>query len=243
MKLTESDLPKFRAALLACKVAGLDTVVISEGQLRGLGDKRNAAIFSELKLSIDPVISMGIARVSELEKRISMFGDLVEIELDVNDAKKVRKLNIRGKGGKVEFRCTDEKLITYPKTNSDDVGAYVAFTRPEVALLAKGAKTLSVDQLTFQLKRDGSVHLECADAAMDRFEIDLETPAVFHPDQDPYPSVNPFDVSSGGVFLQLLEHMAKDSDTVMLELLKTGNIGMTVHGHKVFAIPRVQIGD
>lgn len=241
MKLTEADLPKFRAALLACKLAGLDTVVISEGMLRGLGDKRNAALVSELKLSIDPVISMGISRVPELEKRIAMFGDLVEIDLDVNDANKVRKLTIRGKGGKVEFRCTDEKLITYPKANNDEPGAVVTFTRPEVALLVKGAKTLSVDQLTFQIKRDGAVHIECADAAMDRFEIDLENPAAFV--DDPYPIVNPFDVSSGGVFLQLLEHMVKDSDTAELVVMKTGNVGMTIFGHDVLAIPRVQIGD
>jgi hypothetical protein len=172
-----------------------------------------------------------------------MFGDLVEVEGEVTDANKVRKLTIRGKGSKVEFRCTDEKLITYPKENNDEYGVLVTFSKPEVALLSKGAKTLGADQLTFQVKRDGAVHIECADSSMDRFEIDLETPAVFVDEENPYPVVNPFDVSAGGVFLQLLEHMVKDADTAELVVMKTGNVLMKIYGHEVLAIPRIQIGE
>lgn len=241
MKFTSSDVHNLRVALMACKLAGLDTVVISNGLVRGLNEKRNAAVFSKIELSIDPAISIGITRLSELEKRLTLFGDLVLVEGELNDANKVRKLTIKGKTGKIEFRCTDEKLIMYPKEDNDEPGLVMTLTKGEVNLIAKGAKTLGVEALTLQVKRDGKVHFECADISQDRFEIDLENDAQFV--DDAYPYVNPFDVSSGGVFLALLEHMAKDQDTVELIVMKTGNITLRAFGHEVRAIPRIQNGE
>ena len=242
MKLTSTDLQKLRIALLASKLAGLDDVVISEGQLRGLHPGKNAAVLSTLELSIDPAISIGIKRVSELVKRLNMFGEDVLVEGEVTDAKKVRRLSMRGKGAsKIEFRCTDEKMITYPKTNTDESGMVLTFTRPEVALISKGVTILGVDKLTLQIKRDGSVHLECRDTNADGFETDLATAAEYV--DDAYPYVNAFDTTNNGVFLALLEHMVKDSDTAELVVMRSGNISMKSYGHQVFAIPRIENGN
>ena len=240
MKLTSAQLLDLRKALMAGKLAGLDSIVFANDKVAGLHEGHTAAVFSDLKL-LEPGITMGIVRLGELDKRLALFGDDVLVELEIADSKNVRRLAIKKGSSKIDFRCTAEKLITYPKTNTDDAGIFLTFTKPEVAMLSKGAKTLGAEQLTLQVKRDGTVHIECKDKNGDSFEIDLETPAAFA--EDAYGYVNPFDVSSGGVFLPLLEHMVKDADTADLVIMKTGNIGMTAYGHHVIAIPRIQHGE
>jgi hypothetical protein len=240
MKLTPSDILKIRGALIAARTAGINSVVITNGYVAGVHEKHIAAIFSALALDLDPAISIGLAKLTDLEKRLSLFGE-IEVEGEVNANQKMCKLAIRGKGGKIDYRCSDERLITYPKSNSDEPGIVVTISKPEIALLSKGAKTLSAEHLTLQVKRDGTVHFECHDTNQDEFQTDLEAQAEFV--DEVYPYVNPFDVSSGGVFLALLEHMVKDADTAQLVVMKTGNISLQVHGHEVFAVPRIQHGE
>ena len=240
MKLSQTDILKIRGALMAARTAGINSVVLTSGYVAGVHEKHIAAIFSTLELELDPAISIGLAKLTDLEKRLSLFGE-VEVEGELNANNKMCKLAIRGKGGRIDYRCSDERLITYPKSNADEAGIVIKVTKPEVALLSKGAKTLSTEHLTLQIKRDGTVHFECHDTNQDEFQMDLETQAEFI--DDVYPYVNPFDVSAGGVFLPLLENMVKEADEAELIVMKTGNINLRVHGHDVFAVPRIQHGE
>lgn len=239
MKFNKDDILKIRSALLACRIAGLDSVVISQGMLRGLGDKQHGAIFSEMKLSIDPAIDIGISKLSELEKRLTLFGEEIAVEGELTDAMKARKLTIKGHFGKIEFRCTDSKLIKYPKENNDEAMAAVSFTKTEIALIVKGTKVMGAEQVVIQVKRDGGVHVEALDQNNDRFELDASMPAEFF--NDAYPSVNSFDTSSNGVFIGMLEHAAKDSDIVTLVLTRAGQFRVQAYGHDLLAIPRIQL--
>jgi hypothetical protein len=243
MKLTPSDVLEVRKALLAARLAGVSNVVLTNGYVAGVHDAHVSAIFSPIKLSLDPAISIGIMKLADFEKRLTLFGEDVLVEGEVNDAKKARKLLIRGKTGKIEYRCTDERMITYPKTNADEPGIVVTLTKAEVALLSRGTKTLGGSELVLQIKRDGAVHLESHDTNQDRFELDAEARAVFVDEEAPYPYVNSFDASNNGAFLPLIENMVKDNDTAELVVMRTGNISLKVYGHDVFAVPKAQHGD
>lgn len=240
MKLIPSDLLKVRAALSAARLAGINSVVISNGRISGVHDEHIAAIFSPLELSIDSSISLGIVKLSELEKRLALFTGDILVEGEVNDANKVRKLNIKAKTGKIEFRCTDEKLITHPKSNMDEPGIVLTISKPEIALISKGIKTLGAELLTLQVKRDGAVRIECSDVNQDIFEVTFENGAEFIDDE--YPYVNPFK-ANGGVLLPLFEQLVKDNDTAQVFIMKTGNILIQAHGHDVFVVPRIQHGE
>jgi hypothetical protein len=226
----------------ACRLADIDLAVISEGKIRGLSESKNAAIFSELELSIDADIKMGITRLSEFEKRLSLFGDDILIEGELNADKKVKKLTIKGKAGKIEFRCTDIALLErkYPKTHNEEVGTVITISKPEVSLISKGVKTLGAEQVTLQVKRDGHVHVEGIDSSNDRFETELETAAEFV-DEDPLPSVNSYASTTSGVFLKVLDHSVRDADSVQLMMMKSGNLGMKAYGHDLLIIPRIEI--
>jgi hypothetical protein len=237
MKLTLEDNVKLKSAFAACKLADIDLAVISEGKIRGLSESRNAAIISALPLSISPDMQLGITRLSELAKRFSLFGDDVSIEAELAGENKIKKLLIKAKSGKIDFSMLEKK---YPKANNDVEGTVLSFTREEVQLISRGVKTLGAEQMTIQVKRDGAVHIESADSSSDRFETDLCTVAEFV--EDPYPSVFNYNTSSSGVLLGLLEHAAKEAETVQLIMMRSGNIGITVHGHTILAIPRIQTG-
>jgi hypothetical protein len=243
MKLTPQDVLEVRKALLAARLAGVSSVVITNGYIAGVHDAHIAAIFSPIKLSLDPAISIGIMKLADFEKRLTLFGDDVLVEGEVNDAKKARKLSIRGKAGKIEYRCTDERMITYPKTNADESDIVVTLSKAEVALLSRGTKTLGGSDLVLQIKRDGSVRMESHDTNQDRFEIEIEGKAVFVDEDAPHPYVNSFDATNSGAFLPLIENMVKENDTAELVVMRTGNISLKVYGHDVFAVPKAQHGD
>lgn len=241
MKLTATDNQKLRAAFAACRVADIDLAVISEGLIRGLSESKNAAIFSPLELSIETDIAWGITRLSELSKRLELFGDDILIEGELNASKKVKKIGIKGKAGKIDFRCTDIALLErkYPKAHSEQCGTVITMTKPEVALMVKGVKTLKAEQVTIQVKRDGLVHIEAVDSSNDRFEIDLSTPAEFV--DEPVGSVFSYNTSSTGVFLNLVEHTVREADSTTLQVMRSGNVGLKIYGHDILAIPRIDI--
>lgn len=240
MKFTSSDILELRRALIAANRAGLESFVIHEGQVRGLNAPQNAVIFSPINLSFEQDVQIGVAKTNELEKRLSLFGDDVLIEGEMNDAKKMRRLTIKGKSGKVDYRCTDARLIVYPKTNSDDPFAVVTLLKPEIALLAKGSKLLAGETIAVQVRRDGSVHIECVDMNNDRFELDLETKADFVDEENAF--VHLYDAGSKGTLIGILEYLAKDNDSVSLVFMRSGNVGFKLLGFDMLAIPRIITG-
>lgn len=238
MKLIKEDITRLRTALLAAKLAGLESVVFSEGKVRGINPAHNGVIFSTCTLEIDPEITIGISRLSELEKRMSLFGDDITIEAEVTEAKKCRKLLIKAKTSKMDFRCTDEKLIKYPKTvGQDDEAVCIKITKSEVSLISKAIKTLGPEQITVQIKKDGIVHIEAIDSNNDRFETDLSNTAEFI--SDPIGIVNNYQTGSNGVFLSMLEYSIKDLEEMDLVMTASGNISLSCFGHSLIAIPKI----
>lgn len=238
MKFTSDDLIKLRGALSVCRIAGIDTAVISEGMIRGLSENHSAAIITTLDLSIDKTIDMGIGKIGDLEKRLALFDDVVLVEGELNAQGKVRKLLIRDKKAKVEFRCTDSAIIKYPKSNNDLEKAVLTFTKPEISLIVKGVKTIGAEQITLQIKRDGTVHIEAADISNDRFETDLEHLAESI-DEDGIATVVNYDTTSSGVLLTILNTVIRDCDVVKLVLMQSGQLRIRLFGHDVLAIPRI----
>ncbi len=239
MKLTASDNQKLRAAFTACRIADIDLAVVSEGKIRGLSESKNAAIISALELSIDPEITLGITRLSELSKRLDLFGEDILIEGEVNDAKKVKKISIRGKSGRIEFRATDVALLErkYPKAHSEQAAAVITLSKPEISLIGKGVRTLGAETMTIQVKRDGSVRIESSDSSNDRFEMEVSSQAEFVDEETAI--VNAYDTSSSGVILKLIEYAARDADSVSLAVMKSGNIMLNISGHDILIIPRI----
>lgn len=243
MKLSQADNLKLRAALSACKLANIDLAVITEGKIRGMSDSRTAVIFSDIELSIEQDVKWGITRLSELYKRLELFGERIQIEGELNNDKKVKKISIRGENAssKIDFRCTDIALLDrkYPKSHNELGAVQITLTREDVSMLNRGVKTLGADKVTIQVKRDGEVHIESVDSSNDRFEFNLSTPAEFLDEPTGY--ANQYDTSSTGVLLNLLSHVVRDNDKAVVTMNQSGNIDMLINGFHILAIPCIDI--
>ena len=111
MKLTHTDIEELKTILAACKVIGVDGVVIHQGMARGAKVSLDAAILSTHTMSMSEDTRMGIGRCAELEKRLSIFSGPIDIEGKTNDAGDVSMLTLSSGKTKVQFRCTSAALM------------------------------------------------------------------------------------------------------------------------------------
>jgi hypothetical protein len=277
MKLTPKDVEEFKSILAACKVLGIDGVVIYEGMARGVLPSTDAAIISKAKLSISEALRIGIGRVAELEKRLAIFtsysphdwvrqgdgyrcvncerisktkvGELennmtagltctnsnnLNIEGKVNEAGDVSMLTISSGKTKVQFRCTSVNLMKYPKSNEDEPIAVIWLNKTEITQVSRAVKTLGAEAIVLQVSRAGIARLECADSARDRFDIELSRAVEFV--QDPDGIVQTY---FAGLFVDMLDAAAKDTEEIALVLGQVGSITGTIKGHTVFLMPRI----
>lgn len=240
MKLNKENLQQLKKALAVCKIGGLTTVVFHNGMIMGLGERKHSAIFMPYEIGLPPDVALGVGNVSELQKRIELFEN-GEMELDVNDSKVVRKMTLKGGIGKIDFRCTDPKHIRYPKTNNDVGLVDIYMTKEELSLISRGMRVVKAEHITFQVKRDGGVHVEALDENNDKFELDLQNEADFD-GGDSFPSVNSYDSSSNGVFMSILEAAdVDDKGGVAITLTRANQFQIRVGDMVLLALPRIQL--
>jgi hypothetical protein len=237
MKFTTEDIKKIRTAISAARVVGVDAMVVANNRCSGVSDKMNGCIFSDLQLESLEGIQMGLSRLGELEKRLMLFGDDIEVTAEVNQDSKVRLLNIKSKSGRIEFRCTDAKLIKAPKELNDPIIAIGVMDRAEVLQVVKGILTLSAEKVIMHVDRAGLLSFEAKDSSNDTFEFKSETPVAFI-DEDQSSIVTQFE-ASGGIFLKLLDAASKESDQINFEISATGQIRINHLNHYLIAIPRI----
>jgi len=234
MKTIQSDIAELKSILSACKLVGVEGVVIHEGLARGAPTSLNAAILTEAKLSFSSDLRIGIGRVGELEKRLNIFSGPVEIEGKANDAGDVSMLTISSGKTKVQFRCTSANLMTYPKVNEDQPVALITFTKTEVQQVNKAVKTLASTDIVIQISRTGVVKLECSDSANDRFDIELAQEVEFVEDAD---SIVQTYLAS--ILVDVLDAACKNSEEITIVLGEAGSITATANGHTLLVLPQI----
>lgn len=238
MRLSSNDVTELKSILAACKVLGIDGVVIHEGLARGAKPTLDAAIISQAKLSISEALRLGIGRVAELEKRLAIFPGQVEIEGRCNEAGDVSLLTLSSGKSKVQFRCTSVNLMRYPKANEDQPFAVITLNRAEVAQVVKAVRTLGAEKLVLQVARTGAVRLECSDSANDRFDIELEVAAEFVEGTE-----GAVQTYLADLFVSLVDASfrgeAEGAPGVSFTLGAAGSITSTVHGHNLLLMPQI----
>ena len=232
MKLTHEDLLRIRAAFSACRSGGIESVVISEGQVRGISPAGKAAIISRIGVNTGDA-KIGIGRISDLEKRLSVFPGEVIAEGAVNQNNDCSLLMIKTGKSSIQFRCTAEKFIKYPKSMSDDVVCSFAISKAEVQQLGRAVRTLGAEIITFQFKKnDQSIHIECTSPTNETYKTVLEGTAEFDGEAQ-----NIVHVYEGNCLSQLLDAAAKDVDQVDVVLGEAGSLTTILSGHTMIMMP------
>lgn len=226
MEFCKDDVEKLKQIFAASKIGGIETVVISDGMVRGANEQKDVAIISESHLSIDPTIKIGLARMQEFEKRLQLFSGDIKIDCKLNDANDVSMMTITGGKSKAQFRCTQERLIRYPKMNDDQPAVVITMTKAEGQHVSKAAKTFKSDLTTVHISRTGVVTIECSDATNDKFSVELSEQAEYVTDSESY-------VFSyvGQRFSDVIDALAKDDDKISFVIGEGGSATTVVKGH------------
>ena len=234
MKLNPKDIEELKLILAACKVIGVDGVVITEGMARGARPSLDAAILTQANLSISEALRIGIGRVPELDKRLAIFAGGVEIEGKVSEAGDVSMLTLSAGKSKMQFRCTSTSLMKYPKSNEDPPLGTVSLSRAEVAQLSKAARTLSAETVVMHVSRAGAVTLECVDSSNDKFVTELTDPIEFSGEQE-----SVVQTYLAGLLVDVLDAAAKENEVVTLTLGQAGSVTTRVKKQTVLIFPQV----
>jgi hypothetical protein len=234
MKLINKDIEVLRSILSACKVIGVEGIVIHEGMARGAKPSLDAAILTAADLSVSEALRIGIGRVSELEKRLAIFSGELEIEGKSNEAGDVSMLTLTSGKTKVQFRCTSASLMKYPKTNDDPEFGTIHLNRTEVAQLSKAVKTLSPETIVLQVSRAGTIRLECVDSSNDRFDIELSKPIEYADDKEAV-----VQTYLAALLIDVLDASAKDAEEIKLVMGQSGSITATARGHTLLIMPQI----
>lgn len=238
MKLSATDINNLRQGLAAAKIIGTDLAVLADGKIMGSNEKRDAAIISELKLSVPATtrIGFGSSRLQEFEKRLALFGEQVEAELKINESTgDVSLITLQSGRSKVQFRCTSLSLLhrKYPQENVDEPHAVVFFTKAEIAQLTRAAKTLGAETIVIKVSGDASVHVECADSNNDQFVVGLEKAGEFV--NDPEPTVFIYNADR---LCALLDAGAKEYDTMAVAIAAGGSLTGIVRSYTLIIMPQ-----
>lgn len=239
MNLSSKDVDQLRSAFAVCRIAGIDAVVVTDNKVRGITPTSKQLILSEVDLSIDPSIKIGIGRIGELEKRLSVFGtEALDIVGKMNDNGEVTVLTIGAGRSKLQFRCTSEKMIKYPKANHDEPVARITATKDEIQRLARAIKTLGAETVSLGIGRDSSVKFECVSPTNESFVTSLEASATF--ENDPQGIVH---IYEGDRFATILDAAAREMDPIELVLGDVGTLALKIRTHEVVIMPEANQED
>lgn len=234
MNFSESDVEQLRSILTLCKTVGVDSIVLSQGKVMGAASSKKLAIISETTLSIDKAVPIGIGRLAELEKRLSIFGDKVSILGEVGKTGEIMRLTASAGKTKAQFRCTSTGLIKHPKENADVPLTVVTMSKAEVQQLVTGAKTFGAETIIFKISSAGDVHIECVDSTNDQFVTSTEKPAEFVEDADTV--LFTYLVS---YLMTVLSVAIRDADSVDLVFGHAGSITVLVKGYSLMIMPNI----
>jgi hypothetical protein len=228
-----TDVEKLRSIIGLCRSVGIEVVVFQDNKVLGANEARNLAIISEHDIPL--AASMGIGRVSELDKRLAMFDSPVA-EVKVTDRGEVAILTLKSGKMKAQFRCTSLTMLErrYPKTNEDPAFAAITLPKIEVAQFSRAVKTFGSAKVVLKIDRSGLVRLECNDSVNDLFTLDLEHPASFLGEEEGAV----FSYSAGN-FTQVIDLGAKEQDEVTMVMGESGSLTTLVRGHTLVIAPNV----
>jgi hypothetical protein len=232
MKITSNKhVEDLKSALSISRALGVEAVVVTGWHISGITSDHKAAIISPLNLEIDPNLKLGIGRINELEKRLALFGAEATIEGKLKD-EDVLMLTIAEGRSKIQYRCTAERLIKYPKENVDPVQYLVVLSKGEAVQLSKAVRTLAAETVVLKIGRDGTVGFECIDPQNEQFSIDLALKADFMGD------VTPTVVTYRSTyFTTLIELVAKGAEKIELAIGEGGSATGIASGFSIITFP------
>ena len=236
MKFSNNDINQFKCIIDACTIAGIDSIILDSGTLRGINGAKTCAIISNFQV---PNLSqkIGITRLSALKQRVDVFGsNSFCIETKESSRDEISSIEVSSGRNKVQFRCTSTAMIKAPVNINDDACFKIFITKDEMKMILDAVKVMSSKKIIFNVKSDRTVTVEAVDTNNDVFKISLESPVELLGDED---STVQYYLSD--IICPIIRCNMNDLSTVSYTIGQKGTLQINLMGHNVTVMP--QIGD
>ncbi|MBT9138803.1 MAG: hypothetical protein DDT31_01380 [Syntrophomonadaceae bacterium] len=235
MNFSPKDVETLRSILTLCKTVGVDSIVLSGGKVMGAAASKKLAIITDTCFEQLGVITpVGIGRLAELERRLTIFNDSVSISGETGKSGEMTRLTLSSGRSKAQFRCTATSMIKHPKENTDVPLVVVTMTKAEVQQLVKAVKTFTAETIIFKISPAGDVHIECVDSTNDQFTTGTEKAAEFIDE-----TTSAFFTYLASYLTTVLDVGTREADSIDLIFGHAGSITALVKGYLLMIMPNI----
>lgn len=233
MKLTTEDTQNLQNILTTCAIAGIDSIIIDDGLVRGVNDAKSCAIISNFNIPKFPQ-KIGLSRLGSLKSRLDLFAGNTSAIIDAKETERgeINALEITAGRNKVQFRCTSALLIKAPKQINDNSLSKVFISKDELKMVTDAIRVMSAKKVVLSIRKNLAVAFELSDATNDAFKIDLETPAELLGDESADSVVHYYPAD---VFLAVMKALVNEFTTFTVGTV--GTIKVSVNGHELTMLP------
>lgn len=236
MKLTNEDISNLSSILSTCAIGGIESIIVEDGNLRGIDEARTFVIISQHNIPKFPQ-KIGLSRLGSLKQRMELFVGNSATVMQANESERgeISSLDIAAGRNKVQFRCTSTMLIKAPKAVNDTETHRLTFSKEELKLVLNAAKVMGSKTIQLVIKKDGTVSIIVNDAANDAFSMVLDAPAQNIGD-DGDSVVHYYHAAA---FMSVMREHAASNDVAGAVIGEAGTFRTALNGHTVYLLPKV----
>lgn len=179
MKLDPTLIEYISNVVKTAKIVGIDGLKLEPDFIGGLAEDNTTYITQLEDIPDMPFDAMCIRNLNVFQSRfeIARKQDNFEMIADVNDEGFVRSVLMRGKGTKIDFRCSTPKQVKAPRGFKSPLVNRVKLTGETVMLLQQAIASMGSDVVT--IISNNGVSFEIVDVNNDvfkhNFEFDVES--------------------------------------------------------------------
>lgn len=175
MKLNKEQIHCITQTIKTAALVGVDGVQITSAGLHGMNDAQNVFLIHYDNIPAFDFTTMAVTDLSGFTNRLSLFDDpdALSIEATINDRHNcVSKIVMKSGRTKVEYQCTDPRLVPAPKNIADEFHYCFDLDDESVTKIQKAMGIFKSDTFTIKSNMNG-VTFEIQSINNDTFEHTL----------------------------------------------------------------------
>jgi hypothetical protein len=235
MNISTSVIDQIRSSLHAALLIEASLAVFADNKIMGINEKGDAAIISEVS-GLPDALKMGVGRVDELMKRLSILAANAEGELKLNDKGETVLLTLTAGRSKIQFRCSSLSMLEkkYPKENADTPSVVVTLSKEEADFLLRGVRAFSAETVLVKVAPSGEVLLECVDSNNDK----LQQVAAAKAERVSDATGAVLFSYRADILAKILAEATKDAPDTAIIIGEEGTATLLARGHTLIIMPR-----
>jgi len=243
MKLNATSIEHLDNLLQTANIAGIDKMIIADGQIRGMDENQTTVIISKENVPEFGKLNVGMNRLGNLVSRLNLVKSTGTYEIEAVPAKNgtdVSHIKLSSKDTTVEYRCASvEAIKNIPKAINDKLQWLVEIPGKTVGLASMAIAAMAATNLIITAKKDGTVYFEAIDTNNDNFSTKFAEDASWIPEKEPEPTSKSFshNYPVKTVLPLLKAASANGANPVSVMIGEKGILTIIVNGYDFYVVP------